>query len=642
MCGIAGCINLKGEFLPEVDNTVAIMNLLQKHRGPDGSGKWVHDDGFVGFGHVRLSIIDLSPEAAQPMGDESGNQIVHNGEIYNYRELRQEIGEDRFRTNSDTEVILRAYERWGTSCVDHFRGMFAFAIWDEKRGKLFCARDRCGIKPFYYTIIDNVFYFASEIKALLPFLPDIETDAEGLKDYLTFQFCLGGKTLFRGVQELPPAHILTMENGKILQQRYWEVFYSLDFDHTEKYFQERLASLLTDTINLHMRSDVPIGAYVSGGLDSSTVASLAHQLVPGNEMMGFNGRFSEFGDAFDESMYAEALAQYRDFELDVRDIYCSDFIENIQRVIYHMDFPVAGPGILPQYLISQSASQYRKVVLGGQGGDEIFGGYTRYLVAYFEQCIKGAIDGVTGGKRFVLTYESIIPNLTALKEYKPMLSKFWSDGLFEEMDKRYFKLINRAPDLGPEVRWDELGEYSPYETFRSIFTGKNVGKESYLDQMTHFDFKTLLPALLHVEDRMSMAWGVESRVPFLDHCLVELAATIPANIKIKDGRMKYILHQVASPSLPTKITERTDKKGFPTPFTQWIKGEARDFVRDVFSSSQALSRRFVDNRKVLAMLDKESKFGRNVWGLLCLELWHQEFHDKKGYFQSLKRTPAKG
>jgi asparagine synthase (glutamine-hydrolysing) len=216
-----------------------------------------------------------------------------------------------------------------------------------------------------------------------------------------------------------------------------------------------------------------------------------------------------------------------------------------------------------------------------------------------------------------------------------MLTKLWSEGLFDEMDKRYFRLVNRAPDLGDEVRWSELGAYSPYETFRSIFKGSNVGKESYLDQMMHFDFKTLLPALLQVEDRMSMAWGVESRVPFLDHPLVELVATMPANIKIKDGRMKHILHKVAEPYLPDKIVQRTDKKGFPTPFTQWIQGEARDFVREVFSSSKALSRRFIDNGRVLRMLDKESRFGRNVWGFLCLELWQQEFHDRKEYFRSL-------
>ncbi|HRW00011.1 MAG TPA: asparagine synthase (glutamine-hydrolyzing), partial [Aminobacteriaceae bacterium] len=345
------------------------MNTLQKHRGPDGSGEWVRDDESVAFGHLRLSIIDLSPEAAQPMTDGHGNWITYNGEIYNYRELRKELGEDNFRTSSDTEVILRAYERWGESCVQRFRGMFSFALWDETQQTLFCARDRFGIKPFYYAVVDGVLFFASEVKALLPFLPDIETDVDGLKDYLTFQFCLDGKTLFEGVRELPPAHFLKVKNGFTSIERYWEVYYTLDFDHTEKFFQERLASLLSEAVSLHMRSDVPVGAYVSGGLDSSTVAALATYLVPGNEMMGFNGRFSQFGEAFDESMYAEALSLHGGFDLKVCDITCADFHENIRSVVYHMDFPVAGPGVLPQYLVSQLASKHRKVVLGGQGGD---------------------------------------------------------------------------------------------------------------------------------------------------------------------------------------------------------------------------------------------------------------------------------
>jgi len=369
MCGISGFINLLNHPIPHPRSTILVMNTLQRHRGPDGSGEWIRSDSSVGLGHLRLSIIDLSREAAQPMTDGRGNWIVYNGEIYNYRELRKELGEHLFRTASDTEVILRSYELWGEACVNRFRGMFSFAIWDEAQRTLFCARDRFGIKPFYYAQVEDILYFSSEIKALLPFLPDIETDIDGLKDYLTFQFCLDGKTLFKGVRELPPAHILKVRDGNVSVRRYWEVYYALDFDHTEKYFQEQLASLISESVSLHMRSDVPIGAYISGGLDSSTIASLATRLVPENEMIGFNGRFKEFGAAFDESEYAKAIAQYSGFDLKIKDIHYSDFLENIRNVIYHMDFPVAGPGVLPQYLVSQEASRHRKVVLGGQGCD---------------------------------------------------------------------------------------------------------------------------------------------------------------------------------------------------------------------------------------------------------------------------------
>jgi asparagine synthase (glutamine-hydrolysing) len=234
-----------------------------------------------------------------------------------------------------------------------------------------------------------------------------------------------------------------------------------------------------------------------------------------------------------------------------------------------------------------------------------------------------------------VTYESIIPNLTALKDYKPLLQKFWKDGLFEDMDRRYFRLVNRASTLREEINWELLGDYSPFETFQTIFNGDNVQKESYFDLMTHFDFKTLLPALLQVEDRVSMAHGLESRVPFLDHPLVELAATIPSNIKFKDGTMKEILKNAMKSVLPDVIVNRQDKMGFPTPLTVWINGEARDFVCDIFSSHNALSRELIDNRGVVAGLAKEAKFGRKVWGLLCLELWQQEFHDKEMTYKQL-------
>jgi asparagine synthase (glutamine-hydrolysing) len=279
-------------------------------------------------------------------------------------------------------------------------------------------------------------------------------------------------------------------------------------------------------------------------------------------------------------------------------------------------------------MVSGLARRSRKVVLGGQGGDEIFGGYTRYLIAYFEQCIKAAIDGTMQNGNFVVTYQSIIPNLTALEGYKPLLQEFWRDGLFGEMDARYFRLINRSPELGDAIHWAELGDYSPFETFAEVFHGSNVGKESYFDLMTHFDFKTLLPALLQVEDRVSMAHGLESRVPLLDHPLVEFAATIPSDVKFKDGDMKHVFKNAMGDLLPAQIRNRTDKMGFPTPFTQWVRGDAREFVMDTLSSGIARSRSLVDNDKALSRFESEGQFGRSLWGVLCLELWQQEFHDR--------------
>ena len=632
MCGIAGVLSLNRDPILNLEGQLAAMKHLLRHRGPDGEGTWQHPSERVGFAHRRLSIIDLAT-GQQPMADRAGNWIVYNGEIYNYIELRGELGEENFVTTSDTEVILHAYRKWGAACVDHLRGMFAFALWDEVNQTLFCARDRFGIKPFYYSVVGKKLYFASEPKALLPFVERIETDLEGLKDYLTFQFCLDGKTLFKGISELLPGHTLRVANGTMETRRYWEVYYDLDFDHTDRYFEEQLRSALIESTDLHLRSDVPLGAYLSGGLDSSTVASIASGKLQG-DFVGFTGKFAR-GPAYDESPYARAVAEGCGFPLLEIEITADDFLENIRKVIYHLDYPVAGPGSFPQYMVSQLAARHRKVVLGGQGGDEIFGGYTRYLIAYFEQCIKGAIEGTLYDGNFIVTYESIIPNLTALEKYKPLLEKFWQEGLFEDMDHRYFRLVNRAARLQDEVNWELLGNYSPFETFKGIFNGNNVRKESYFDLMTHFDFKTLLPALLQVEDRVSMAHGLESRVPLLDHPLIELAATIPSNIKFKDGNMKHIFKRVAQPFLPDLIVERKDKMGFPTPLTDWIQGEARDFVFDVFSSTSAKQRELINNRKVLEGLDREPQFGRKVWGLLCLELWQQEFHDKQSYYHRL-------
>jgi asparagine synthase (glutamine-hydrolysing) len=635
MCGIAGIMSLRGGPVPDLEHKLEVMNDLLSHRGPDDVGVWVHPQGHVGLAHRRLSIIDLA-HGHQPMRDAANRWLTFNGEIYNYPELRREIGGDRFLTTSDTEVLIRAHERWGADCLQRLRGMFAYGIWDEPADELVLARDRFGIKPLYYAEVDDVLYFASEAKALLPFLPSIEIDLEGFKDYLWFQLCLAGKTLFKGIQELLPGHMIRVRPGGSVQpERYWEVFYELDWHHTPRYFEDRLTELLEESVDLHLRADVPVAAYLSGGLDSSMVASLASQRSA-TRLEAFTGKFSEDSN-YDESRYARALGESRGISVNEVDIGVQDFLSNIERVVYHLDYPTAGPGSFPQFMVSRAASQDVKVILGGQGGDEVFGGYTRYLIAYFEQCIRAAIDGTMRDGNFVVTYESIIPNLTALRSYKPLLQQFWREGLFEDLDARYFRLINRAPQLAGEVEISELGSYSPFETFREIFNGSNVGHQSYFDKMTHFDFKTLLPALLQVEDRVSMAHGLESRVPLLDHRVVELAATMPADVKFRDGEMKHVFRKVARPHVPDVISERQDKMGFPVPLTDWLRGPAGEWVRDVFSSRAALDRALIDNSKVLASLDAEGQFGRKTWGLLCLELWQRNFHDREDYFKGLLR-----
>lgn len=632
MCGIFSLISPypKSKMLITNDLRIGMQNI--QHRGPDGNGVWVDPNNHIGFGHVRLTIVDQD-SGAQPMSLDNGTTIIFNGEIYNYIELRQELGLDLFKTHSDTEVILCAYQKWGEDCVLHLRGMFAFLIWDSKKDAIFFARDRFGIKPLYLLQEPSgVIYFSSEIKALLPFIKCRSVNAHALSDYFSFQFCLGSKTLLEGVRQIEPAHSgWVTKEGVINIKRYWEVQYNLDFEHADDYFIDKIQALMDNSTKIHMRADVEIGAYVSGGVDSSLLAILGSKYR--DSELGFkifNGRFED-NQAFDESRYARAVADDHDMDLYIASITEQDFVDNIADVIYHLDSPVGGPGSFAQYMVSKLASKHLKVVFGGQGGDEIFGGYARYLIAYFEQCIQGAIDGTLNNGHFVVTYESIIPNLRTLREYKPLMKEFFSAGLFEPKDQRYFRLINRSNTIQPMLRPGIIQKEKAFEEFRSIFWGKNVGHESYFDLMTHFDFKTLLPALLQVEDRMSMAHGLESRVPFLDHPLVELAATIPANVKFLNGELKRLLKESFLHKIPKVIRERKDKMGFPVPLNLWLKqgGPARNFIGDTFSSHKARTRPYLQDGVTLdSILDNQSIYGRNLWALLSLELWHQQFIDK--------------
>lgn len=635
MCGIAGLVSLDNAPIAGIARRLGAMSQLIAHRGPDGAAEWFSQDGRVGLAHRRLAIIDTTAGAAQPMTGEDGSVLVFNGEIYNYIELREELKPNwHFRTSSDSEVLLAAYAIWGESCVDRLRGMFAFAIWDARRRVLFCARDRFGIKPFYWARTPSGFAFASEIKAILPLLPSIETEAAALGDYLTFQYMLDARTMFAGVEQLMPGHTLTVAGGDIRVVRYWDVRYDIDWDHSAEWFGKRLRELLDDSVRVHLRADVEIGAYLSGGIDSSLMAMLATQHDSRN-VHAFHGRFTAPA-GYDESNHARTVADAAGKTLHIADITAADFAADIEDVVWHLDHPVAGPGSFPQYVVSRMAARHVKVALGGQGGDEMFGGYARYVVAYFEQCIKAAIEGTYRSGNFVVTAESIIPNLGVLREYKPLIKSFWRDGLFESLDRRYLRLVDRSADMAGEVRWDMFDRRATEDRFFAVFNNRrNVAHEAYFDSMTHFDFKCLLPALLHVEDRMSMAHGLESRVPFLDHPLVEFAATVPANVKFANGNMKQMLKSAYADTLPASIVARRDKMGFPVPLAEWTRGELRDWFRDIFGSAKARGRAYLEPKAIDAMLEKPEAFSRKVWGLLCLELWQQRFHDRADEIRKL-------
>lgn len=631
MCGLAGLIC---SALPQGQASAVVAKMLKalRHRGPDGEGAFSSPHHEAYLGHRRLAIFD--PERGQqPMTTKDGQlTVVFNGAIYNYLELRRELiaKGHPIESYSDTEVLLYAYREWGEQCLDRFLGMFAFAVWDESRRRLFCARDRVGIKPFYYSFDGKCFIFASEIKAILGSgLTGVQLNREALQDYLTFQFCVADKTLFKGIRKLEPGHCLVVQGGpgkiSLTNRQYWDVSYDVDNEHDDAWFVEHLAGLIEDAIRIHLRSDVPLGAYLSGGLDSSTVVSLAAHLLKGERIKTFTGAFPE-GPQFDETRYAKSVAEFAG--TDYHEIYIqgSDLPDVLPRLIYYMDEPAGGPGVIPQYYVSRLAAQHVKVALGGQGGDELFIGYARYLVCYLEQCIHGAIYQTADEGRYAVTLESIVPNLPLLKAYKAMLGEFWRDGLFNSPDRRYFRLVDRSEGMTHLfARGIFDNGYSPFGSFQEIFA--RDGLHSLINRMTYFDLKGSLPALLHVEDRASMAASIESRVPLLDHRIVELMARVPPNVKFAGARMKHLLKEAVRNTVPAAIYERTDKMGFPTPLAQWTKGVAREFVRDILLSNRVQQRGLYNVAAIERAIEREHAFGRIVWGLLCLEVWHRIFID---------------
>ena len=633
MCGICGIIAPAAKTKKSYNIVQKMMTTLS-HRGPDGYGI-VQGENYC-FGHRRLAVID--PEhAVQPMTSEDGSIIlVYNGEIYNYIELRQELTRNgyKFKTLSDVEVLLISYQAYGIDCLSKLSGMFSFTLFDRNSNNFFCARDHFGIKPFYYAMLpDGGFIFASEIKALLKH-PQVKAacDQKGFNQYLTFQFCLDNQTLFKDIFKLLPAHYVflnaaDLNNKTIIHSKpYWQLSYSIDTHHTEEYFIDTLQFLLQNSINKQMRSDVPLGGYLSGGLDSSSVVAMAASQY-GRGFECFTGKFSE-GRDYDESKFAKIVTQKFGCLYNEVIPSSSDFIELLPKLIYYMDEPAAGPGLFPQYLVSKMAKEKVTVVLGGQGGDEIFGGYARYMVAYLEQCLKGAIFETQEEGQHIVALDSIIKNLPMLKQYVPMLKSFWQKGLFEHMDVRYFRLVDRSPNLKSILHQDLWGLYDPEEIFshfQKIFNHPET--HSYLNKMTNFDQQTLLPALLQVEDRVSMAVSLESRVPMLDHKIAELLASMPPAMKFKNGQTKYALHKAMQSIVPEKVLARKDKMGFPVPLKEWWNGPLKEFITETLLSKRCLQRGFFDKKGLQHLIQSEGAYGRQIWGALCLEIWAETFLD---------------
>lgn len=624
MCGITGFISQRNDKQSILLKQLSVLH----HRGPDDQN--IYMDKNVGLGHARLAIIDIQ-NAIQPMKSENGRYVlVFNGEIYNYLELRQHLTHlgYSFKTHSDTEVLLKMYIHYGKNALQKLNGMFAFAIYDHLNHEMFLARDHFGIKPLYYTFLDEQFIFASEIKAILKF-PEVaaKTDWDSVHEYLTFQTMLKKHTLFQNIHKLAPASYLLLREGKIVDKGiYWELDYTIDDSKTEEQYSDELLLLLENSLNLQTRSDVPIGAYLSGGIDSSTVSILASKHYYG-DFRTFSGGFKDSA-AYDETQYAQLVSQ------QIKSIHheifpkAIDFKNNFEKIIYHMDYPEAGPGVFSQYMVSQLASQHVKVVLGGQGGDELFGGYTRYAIAYLEQALKGAIFETSEEGNHLVTLQSIIPNMSQLKNYIPLLKEQFKEGFFDPMDERYFRMINRSHRLHEIYQKDFLSgcdQNQLLDKFRQVFNHPQT--KSYFNKMTHFDLKTLLPALLHVEDRMSMAVSIESRVPLLDYRIAELAARMPAPMKFAGGKTKVMLVNTVKNILPKEVFQRTDKMGFPTPINEWIASDLKEYALDILTSQKARERGLLNVGAIETQIRESGKFSRDIWGALNLEMWFRKFID---------------
>lgn len=625
MCGFVGIIN-KDEAVDA--NLLKSMAATISHRGPDEEGNFVYNN--IGLYHKRLSIIDLAT-GQQPMKSEN-YVIVFNGEIYNYIELRDDLKRKGhvFRTTSDTEVILRMYEEYGLDCIHQLNGMFSYLIYDKIRNQIIAGRDHFGIKPLYFFRDEHCYLFASEIKALLKHPHAVaEVNEDGLNDYLTFQFTLGNCTLFKNISKLSPGHYMVIDLNSHTHKfvKYWTPNFSVDRFHTEEYFILELRRLIEDTIRIQLRSDVELGTYLSGGLDSSLVTMIASKIL-NKQIHTFSGAFDE-GPEFDETEYIHEVVQA--CKAKAFEIYptSKEFVELLPKLIYHLDEPVAGPGLFPQYMVSKLAAENVKVVLGGQGGDEIFGGYARYVIAYLEQAIKGAISETTEEGEHIVSLKSILPNLPSLKRYMPMLKTFMSKESFEPMDRRYFYLIDRMEGSTEYYTPEFYSHYTRekiFNRYKLLFNDPNT--HSYFNKMTHFDMFGSLPALLQVEDRMSMAVSVESRVPLLDHRIVDLIATMPPAMKFKGAEMKYILKRSVGDYLPPKILNRKDKMGFPVPLHLWSQNGAREFITDTLLSQKSRNRGIFDAAKVEKMISSQQPFSRQLWGMLSLEIWFNNFIDK--------------
>ena len=625
MCGICGKLNFEaGE--PADARLLRRMSDLIEHRGPDGAGEYI--DGPVALGHRRLSIIDLDT-GDQPMANEDGTiWVVYNGEIYNFKELRTELlaRGHRFKSESDTEVIVHMYEELGDACVNRFRGMFAFALWDSRQRHLLLARDRVGVKPLYYANTGRGLTFASEMKALLAD-PSIERriNARTIDRFLTYYYAPGTETLFEGVQKLPPGHYLTVDAGKVKIHEYWD----LRFDGADGPLQfdaavSSLQSLLRTTVADHMISDVPVGVLLSGGVDSTGVLRYAiegsgkpiHSFTMGFEGAGFS----------DERPYARIASQrYGSVHHDMT-LSAAAFRDFLPRYAWHMEEPVCEPPAVALFFVSQLARQTGvKVLLSGEGGDEAFGGYPEYRNLLLLERLKRGFGGAQGILRAGLGALGA-SGAARIGRYGSLVEPSLSEYYFSRTSSPQTPFNRGKQALYTAAFRDALSGHVSCGTSRDLF--ERVESRPLLDQMLYVDTKTWLPDDLLVKaDKMTMATSVELRVPLLDHRLLEFAASLPPEFKVKGFELKRLLKAALSQSVPREILKRK-KTGFPVPYDHWMRNELRDYVFDTVLAEGSFLPSYFSRPEMESLLQSHCRgegMAKEVFSLVALELWHQQF-----------------
>lgn len=622
MCGLAGIV--KGQLAPSVSDIDAMIADIG-YRGPDGVGRVCLEDDGVALGHRRLSILDLSEAARQPMASPDERfWLVYNGEIYNYLEIRRELEAlgHRFRSASDTEVLLCAYEEWGAACLKRFMGMYAFAIWDRARKELFAARDRLGIKPFYYRETAQGILFASEIKSILAVQKEPRAvDVTLLDAYMAFGYVPGENTLHQGIKRLLPGHTLTWRDGRTTVTRYWELDFSTQNDEGIHVCAETTRRMLEESIALHLRSDVPLGVFLSGGIDSSTVVAL---LSPGasSGLKTFSVAY-DFGREYDETPYAREVAAA--FSTDHHEIRVTpaEFLDFVPRFIWHMDEPVTEAAAISLYYVSRLAREHVVVCLSGEGSDELFAGYDFY--AYNLAIEK--LRGVLGGRFF-----QSLSRATARTGRFAKIRKYL-DLAARPLEARYRGISSYENSKTVKLYTDAFAEstVAGNAACSAFLEGLFTRSRNWdpLSRMLYFDLKTwLVDDLLIKADRMSMATSIELRVPFLDHRLVEYAAAMPSRYKIRGSRTKLVLKEAIKGKLPARIVSRR-KMGFPTPLEIMFRDELFEYAHDTLLSQRATSRGYFDKRAVEQLLldhrNGSAAYHREIWQLLVLEEWHRQF-----------------